>query len=92
MVMRRLFFIFLITFIIISGISLSSFAQSEQNQTQAQPQEKQQTPEETARNLVTAIEIKGNKNISSNTIISKIKTKIDLAFARPQQVSKQSKV
>ena len=76
MVMRRLFFIFLITFIIISGISLSSFAQSEQNQTQAQPQEKQQTPEETARNLVTAIEIKGNKNISSNTIISKIKTKM----------------
>jgi len=34
------------------------------------------SPEETAPKLVTAIEIKGNKSISSNAIISKIKTKV----------------
>ncbi len=132
---RSVFLVFLISFIIILGIGLSSFAQTEQNQTQAQPQKEQapqpkeksstpsseqtlpqkessvssvesanpkekpaappqeQTPssvqeqpvlgenttissEEPAPKLVTAIEIKGNKSISSNTIISKIKTKV----------------
>ena len=34
------------------------------------------SPEETPPKLVTGIEIKGNKSISSNTIISKIKTKM----------------
>ncbi|MFA6350530.1 MAG: outer membrane protein assembly factor BamA, partial [Candidatus Omnitrophota bacterium] len=33
-------------------------------------------PQETASKIVTAIEIKGNKNISTNTIFSKVKTRI----------------
>ncbi len=105
--MRRLFFISSISLIIILSLGLSSFAQTAQNQTQAQiqkeetPQPKEQpatpasketsssgqeqpvlgegttlSPEEAATKLVTAIEIKGNKSISSNTIISKIKTKM----------------
>ncbi len=125
------FLVFLISLAIILSTSLSSFAQTEQGQAQAQPQkeeaqqpkeqipeqapsikqsnpvsaetanpeeepnkplpaqapssatqeeqvERESTPvqpEEAAPKLVTAIEIKGNKSISSNTIISKIKTK-----------------
>ena len=115
MIMRRLFFILSISFIIILSLVLSSFAQTEQNhkpagsglpsdrqnQTQAQPDKEQAakeepveqlpsslqeqrplkeqaaiSPEEPALKLVTAIEIKGNKSISSNTVISKIKTKM----------------
>ena len=93
--MRRLFFI-LISLAVILNFSVSTFAQTEQNQTQAQQQEEQapqspvssekpaaeqvpasvgEEPEDAPLKLVTAIEIKGNKNISSNTIISKIKTK-----------------
>ena len=114
--MRRLISIFSISLFIILSLSLSSFAQTEQNhkpagsglpsdrqnQTQAEPQKEQtqqtkeqeqapspseqvsssaeEKPEETAPKLVTAIEIKGNKSISSNTVISKIKTKVGTPY------------
>jgi len=64
----------------------SSFAQEGQEQSaasqgtaQVQP-EAQSTPEPAPIKMVTAIEIKGNKSISTNTIISKMKTKIGAPF------------
>jgi len=65
--MTRRFVVFLVFFLFL-GISLSVFAQQESPPSSASTQ--QQTK------LVTAIEIKGNKSISSNTIVSKMKTRI----------------
>ncbi len=75
--MRRLPLICLFSFTIILSISLSSFAEQAQDQNNTSSK---QTPPASAQekpaSSVTAIEIKGNKSISSNTVISKIKTKV----------------
>ena len=68
--MRRRRVIFFALTLILS-ISLFSFAQSQQP-----PLEKETPAPLEQPKLVTAIEIKGNKNISTNTIISKMKTRI----------------
>ena len=78
---RSVFLVFSVSLIIILSLSLSAFTQTEQEQTQAQPLVQSEEPEPqdeqpAAAKSVTAIEIKGNKSISSNTIISKIKTKV----------------
>lgn len=62
--MQKKFFIFWILFLIL-GLSLISFAQDA-------PQ--------TSQKIVTAIEIKGNKSISSNAIISKMKTRVSSPY------------
>ena len=64
--MRKIFFIVLTTFLILGK---AAFAQAPQEKSVAPT-----SPEETK--LVTAIEVKGNKAISSNTIVSKMKTHI----------------
>jgi len=61
---RKLFIIYL--FFLILGINLPLFAQEQPAQEQSAPTQK----------LVTAIEVIGNKSISTNTIISKLKTRI----------------
>lgn len=79
-IMRRITFaIFLVFFI--SGIKLTAFAQTPQEETSVVPSEtqSQETPAvqpSQELKLVTAIEVKGNKNISTNTIASKMKTRI----------------
>ncbi len=65
--MRRKFIVFL-AFFLLSAISLSAFAQ--------QQEENKPGSEQTPPKLVTAIEIKGNKAISTNNIVSKMKTRI----------------
>ncbi|MDD5166854.1 MAG: outer membrane protein assembly factor BamA [Candidatus Omnitrophica bacterium] len=61
--------IFLILFLI-SAFSLSAFAQNKD------PQEELSSEKISPPKLVTAIEIEGNKAISTNTVISKMKTRI----------------
>ena len=73
--MRKLiFFIFSLSLIIF--INHSSFAQENtvKDEQPSQQAEEQAKPEKAK--TVTAIEVKGNKAISSNTVISKMKTKI----------------
>jgi outer membrane protein insertion porin family len=69
--MRRIFFIFF-TFFLTLSISLSLFAQEQP--AQDQPAVSSTGPQ--AQKIVTAIEVIGNKSISTNTIISKLKTRI----------------
>lgn len=57
-----------LVFFLFLGISVSAVAQQES------PPQSASTQQQTK--LVTAIEIKGNKSISSNTIVSKMKTRI----------------
>jgi len=64
--MRRALFIFLLFFIILA-INLPSFAQEKQ-------------PEKFTPGSVTAIEVRGNRTISSNTIISKLKTQLGAPY------------
>jgi outer membrane protein insertion porin family len=66
--MRRTIFIFFLFFLALS-ITLPVIGVCEEP-----PQES--SAEASQEKLVTAIEIKGNKNISTNTVISKMKTKI----------------
>ena len=69
--MRRKFLaVFLV--ILISGIAANVFAQDPPNESQESPSV--ESPQESK--LVTAIEVNGNKNISTNTIVSKMKTRI----------------
>jgi len=76
--MRRIFLVFFL----ILGVSLSSFAEQEAQKPTLDYSAKDQSPEAKApqthqqAKLVTAIEVKGNKAISTNTVISKMKTKI----------------
>ncbi|MBM3245937.1 MAG: outer membrane protein assembly factor BamA [Candidatus Omnitrophica bacterium] len=66
--MRRIFLIF---FLILSVNSLL-FAQEKPS-----PEQQAVSPSEPqAQKLVTAIEVKGNKSISTNTVISKMKTRV----------------
>jgi outer membrane protein insertion porin family len=64
--MQKKIIVFLTAIFLFSGMRFSSFAQKERvSSTQQAPQK-----------LVTAIEVKGNKAISTNVIISKMKTRI----------------
>ncbi len=65
--MRRIFFIFVLFFLIL-GFSSSLSAQDQPSQEQSSLSQ--------AQKIVTAIEVKGNKAISTNTIISKMKTRL----------------
>lgn len=67
--MRKTSFIFLV-FLLILGISQGQ-SQPEQNPSSPTPQ-----PVKLVTAIVTAIEVKGNKAISTNTIVSKMKTRI----------------
>ena len=67
--MQKRIFVFLLVLLFLSGVRFCSFAQDE---TSVLPASAQQAPQK----LVTAIEIKGNKAISTNVIISKMKTRI----------------
>ena len=77
--MRRKLILFL-TFFLILGAAVNSIAQiSSSEEPKVDVQEKALPPVEapaTQPKSVTAIEIKGNKSISSNTIISKMKTRV----------------
>ena len=75
-IMRRNIFIFGLFFLIL-GINLASFAQEKP---QGQAEQAPALTKEAPAKLVTAIEIKGNKSISSNTIISKMKTRIGSTY------------
>jgi len=68
--MRRTFIVFLAFFLFL-GIGFSVFAQQE---------EQKPAPEQAPPKSVTAIEIKGNKSISTNTIVSKMKTRIGAPY------------
>ncbi|OGX16316.1 MAG: outer membrane protein assembly factor BamA [Omnitrophica WOR_2 bacterium RBG_13_41_10] len=69
--MHKKLFLFLV-FVLVAGLSFISFAEDK-----AVPQENPPAAtEETRLSLITAIEIKNNKFISSNTIISKMKSKV----------------
>ena len=71
-IMHRKFILFLAVSLILGSVSFS-FAQQEEQKTESEsPAPAAQAPEEAK--TVTAIEIKGNKAISTNTIISKMKT------------------
>jgi len=89
LIMRRNFFI-LFTFFLTLGISFSLlFAQGQppdqgrvlpEESGQAQEEKQEQSspaPQESQiQRLITAIEVKGNKAISTNTVISKMKTRV----------------
>ncbi len=59
----------LLTFIFVLSLSFTVFAQEQPQPGSSQPQE------ESLSKMVIAIEVKGNKSISSNNIISKLKTR-----------------
>jgi outer membrane protein insertion porin family len=67
--MRRTIFNFLLSLLIL-GTTLPAIAASDESSSESSVIASQ------SEKLVTAIEIKGNKNISTNTIVSKMKTKI----------------
>ncbi len=80
--MRRTFFIFSVLFLIL-GISLPLSAQDQESSPEEaagsqEPQEQPPAslPESPAQKMVTAIEVRGNKAISTNSIISKMKTRV----------------
>ena len=78
--MRKTFFVFLVFFLIL-GNSLSAQDQSQSGQASSpraqSPSEESTVPlTQQQAKTVTAIEVKGNKAISSNTIVSKMKTRI----------------
>ncbi|MEW6101987.1 MAG: outer membrane protein assembly factor BamA [Candidatus Omnitrophota bacterium] len=78
--MRKTFFLFLTAFIFIASSLLSAWAEEETvaGQPQQAPvtEEAQVAKEPEKAKAVTAIEVKGNKSISSNIIVSKMKTRI----------------
>jgi len=67
--MQKRLSVFLLLFLIF-GVSLLSFAQEPSSP----------ASQEQSQKLVTAIEIKGNKSISSNAVISKMKTRIGAPY------------
>lgn len=69
--MRRLFFLCLVVFLI-TGINLSLFSE----ELPQSAQEPSTLSEPASPKLVTAIEVKGNKSISTNSVISKLKTRV----------------
>ncbi|MDD4980973.1 MAG: outer membrane protein assembly factor BamA [Candidatus Omnitrophica bacterium] len=73
--MRKRVIILLGVIFILSG-SIFSFAQDETSSGQETAVSSQGTPVK----LVTAIEIKGNQNISTNTIVSKMKTRVGSSY------------
>ncbi len=72
-------FLFWVVFLTLS-FNLSLFAQEDLRQQDPVQSEKQESPpaspEEPSEKIVKAIEVKGNKSISTNTILSKMKTRI----------------
>lgn len=76
--LRKSFFMLSISFLILSAGAFS-FAQ-EGPQAQGETEEASSVSQELPPKLVTAIEAKGNKNISSNAISSKIKTKVGAPY------------
>ena len=73
-IMRRICFGFFILFLILRT-NLSA-----QEQSQSPPEETQAAPAQAQAKTVTAIELKGNKSISSNTIVSKMKVRVGSAY------------
>jgi len=79
-IMRRTSFVFLFIFLILNN-SVAAQAQSKSGQASSLPEQPQTggAPPSTTQKenkTVTAIEVKGNKAISSNTVVSKMKTRI----------------
>lgn len=72
--MRKIFFIFS-SLLFVFCIALSSFAEDKVSAPDPAQSISTETQEEPAK-LVTSIEVKGNKAISTNTIVSKMKTRI----------------
>jgi outer membrane protein insertion porin family len=70
--MRRTIFVFFLLFLLL-GVSLPAIAASDSDTGIT-------TAEASSEKLVTAIEIQGNKNISTNTVVSKMKTKIGTPY------------
>jgi len=66
--MKKIFFIFIILFV----LKAVNFAQ----EPPLENPEPQSPPEESAPAIVRSIEVKGNQSISTNTILSKIKTRV----------------
>ncbi|MFH1640860.1 MAG: outer membrane protein assembly factor BamA, partial [Candidatus Omnitrophota bacterium] len=69
--MRKSIFIFLALFLV-TGVNLPLFSEDQS----PSEQESLALPEPVQVKSVTAIEVKGNKSISSNTVISKLKTRV----------------
>jgi len=66
--MKKIFFII---FIVIFNLNVNLFAQSEQETTPSQVSLEEKTPK-----IIKVIEVRGNKSVSTNTILSKIKTRV----------------
>ncbi|MFA5145544.1 MAG: outer membrane protein assembly factor BamA [Candidatus Omnitrophota bacterium] len=75
--MRRLHIV-LLAFFLLSVITLPVLAQQEGREPSSEqsPSSSPSAPTQRQAKLVTALEIKGNKNISTNTVISKMKTRV----------------
>ncbi|MDD2752255.1 MAG: outer membrane protein assembly factor BamA, partial [Candidatus Omnitrophica bacterium] len=73
--MLRRLILFFAAFVLIFSTYLPLSAQEKPPSEAAQ-----NPPEQAPEKLVTAIEVKGNKSISSNTIISKMKSKVGAAY------------
>ncbi|MDD5653939.1 MAG: outer membrane protein assembly factor BamA, partial [Candidatus Omnitrophica bacterium] len=84
--LRRLFlFSASLVLIFTANLSLSAQEQSQSQTTTAPAKENaaqtaQSQPEAAPQKLVTAIDVKGNKSISTNTIISKMKSKVGVPY------------
>lgn len=72
--MRKIFLVFSLLLFVFC-IALSSFAEDKVPSPDLTPSVSTEVQEEPAK-LVTAVEVKGNKAISTNTIVSKMKTRI----------------
>ena len=77
--MRKFIFALLTAFLIFNSSSLVLAAENSQKQTEQKTAAASETAPIVLKN-VTAIEIAGNKSISSNVIISKMKTRIGSAY------------
>lgn len=72
--MRKTIFTFFLLFLLL-GAGLSAIAASDPDSGSGMA-----SADAPSENLVTAIEIQGNKNISTNTVVSKMKTKIGTPY------------
>ncbi len=76
-IMRKTSFIFLVFFLILSLSRVNCYPeQTPSVESKTQPEESLPAPAQQSVKLVTAIEVKGNKAISANTVVSKMKTRI----------------
>jgi len=77
---RACFIVFLFFLIFVNSLPAQEQIQSEQSPLTGQQAQSEKPPVLSGSKTVTSIEVKGNKSISSNTIVSKMKTRIGAAY------------